>query len=166
MQSTFTHYCDSPTGMLRIEATISHVTSIYFLSDDDVQEPNPNLLCREAASQLNAFFEGGLTVFDLPLRPSGTEFQHRVWNQLHKIPYGETISYGTLAKQLGDPNLVRAVGAANGKNPIAIIAPCHRVIGSNGNLIGYAGGLERKSWLLSHEKRASKTQLSLFNSLS
>jgi methylated-DNA-[protein]-cysteine S-methyltransferase len=106
---------------------------------------------REAAKQLRAYFAGELTQFELNLRPHGTPFQARVWSALQQIPYGQTTTYGQLATKLGDPRAVRAVGLANARNPIAIVIPCHRVIGADGGLTGYGGGLERKQWLLAHE---------------
>jgi methylated-DNA-[protein]-cysteine S-methyltransferase len=102
---------------------------------------------------LAAYFAGELTEFDLPMKMIGTEFQKTVWRELLNIPFGVTISYGELADRVGNPNASRAVGAANGRNPISIIVPCHRVIGSNGKLTGYGGGLERKEWLLAHESK-------------
>jgi methylated-DNA-[protein]-cysteine S-methyltransferase len=105
----------------------------------------------EASRQLQAYFAGERREFDLPLAPYGSDFQRRVWSALLEIPYGETISYLELARRLGDPRAVRAVGSANGRNPISIIIPCHRVIGADGSLVGYGGGLERKRWLLRHE---------------
>jgi methylated-DNA-[protein]-cysteine S-methyltransferase len=104
-----------------------------------------------AALQLNEYFAGTRRTFDLPMRLDGTPFQQRVWRELTEIPYGETWSYGQLAKRIGNPNASRAVGLANGQNPISILVPCHRVIGADGSLTGYGGGLERKSWLLAHE---------------
>jgi methylated-DNA-[protein]-cysteine S-methyltransferase len=104
-----------------------------------------------ATGQLAAYFAGELTEFDLPLAARGTDFQSRVWAALRTIPYGRTTSYGELAAQLGNPGASRAVGLANGRNPIAIIVPCHRVIGADGRLTGYGGGLDRKRWLLDHE---------------
>jgi methylated-DNA-[protein]-cysteine S-methyltransferase len=106
---------------------------------------------RAAIEQLEQYFAGDRTDFDLPLRPHGTEFQQRVWQGLLAIPYGHTTSYGALATDLGNPTASRAVGLANGRNPIAVIIPCHRVIGADGSLTGYGGGLDRKRWLLSHE---------------
>lgn len=105
----------------------------------------------EAKRQLAAYFAGALTAFDLPLAPQGTNFQRRVWAELARIGYGETISYGELARRLGQPGSARAVGLANGRNPLSIVVPCHRVIGSNGALVGYGGGLPRKQALLAHE---------------
>jgi methylated-DNA-[protein]-cysteine S-methyltransferase len=101
--------------------------------------------------QLKEYFAGSRTTFDLPLEPSGTDFQLSVWELLRKIPYGVTTSYGELARRLGEPKASRAVGAANGANPIPIIVPCHRVVGSKGELTGFGGGIERKRWLLEHE---------------
>src|SRR5699024_5673425 len=114
----------------------------------------------EAVAQLKAYFEGDLQNFSLTLNPKGTSFQQKVWKALGDIPYGTTISYLDLAKTLGDPKAVRAVAAANGKNPIMIVVPCHRVIGSDGSLTGYASGIWRKKWLLEHEHALQ--QLSLF----
>jgi methylated-DNA-[protein]-cysteine S-methyltransferase len=109
----------------------------------------------EAASQLEEYFAGRRTTFDLPLRPSGTAFQLAAWDVLRTIPYGETMSYGEQARELGDPNKARAVGAANGRNPLSIIVPCHRVIGASGTLTGFGGGLDAKRWLLEHERRVA-----------
>jgi methylated-DNA-[protein]-cysteine S-methyltransferase len=109
-------------------------------------------LLREPVRQLDAFFAGELRDFDLPLKPRGTGFQQRVWKLLCEIPFGETISYGELARRAGNPAASRAVGLANGSNPIAIVIPCHRVIGSNGKLTGYGGGLDNKRWLIDFER--------------
>ncbi len=106
----------------------------------------------EAVRQLTEYFAGERREFDIPLDPVGTEFQHQAWQVLREIPYGTTISYGEQARRLGDPNKSRAVGAANGRNPISIIVPCHRVIGSTGKLTGFAAGVETKAWLLHHEQ--------------
>ena len=108
---------------------------------------------KEAAQQLDAYWAGELFEFDLPLAPVGTPFQQKVWKALRKIPYGKAVSYGTIARRIGSPTASRAVGAANGRNPIAIVVPCHRVIGANGTLTGYAGGLDMKRQLLEHERR-------------
>jgi methylated-DNA-[protein]-cysteine S-methyltransferase len=113
----------------------------------------------EVHRQLDAYFAGELEEFDLPLAPSGTPFQLRVWEELQRIPLGETISYSELAERIGNPKTVRAVGLANGRNPISIIVPCHRVIGADGSLVGYGGGLERKRWLLEHEEVVSGRRL-------
>ena len=105
----------------------------------------------EACAQLGEYLAGGRTAFTLPLAPAGTDFQRRVWDALARVPFGETTTYAALARALGDPNATRAVGAANGRNPLAIVVPCHRVVGADGSLTGYAGGLDRKRWLLHHE---------------
>lgn len=114
---------------------------------------------RAALDQLRAYFAGELQEFDLPLRPAGTPFQQRVWQALLEIPYGETVSYGDIARRIESPKACRAVGLANGQNPISIIIPCHRVIGSTGKLTGYGGGLDRKEWLLNHERAGIQTEI-------
>jgi methylated-DNA-[protein]-cysteine S-methyltransferase len=116
-----------------------------------------------ARAQLRAYFAGELQDFDLPLAAAGTAFQHEVWTALRGITYGTTTTYGALARQLGRPvGAARAVGACNGRNPIGIVVPCHRVIGATGNIVGYAGGLDRKRWLLAHEARVADRSLTLF----
>jgi len=119
--------------------------------------PGTTPLLARAAAQLAAYFAGERHTFDLPLAPAGTPFQHRVWDALLDIPYGEVRSYGELARALGRPAASRAVGFANSKNPISIIVPCHRVIGARGALTGYAGGMTAKAWLLEHERRLAVT---------
>lgn len=109
----------------------------------------------EVKGQLRAYFEGTLTQFDVPIELTGSEFQRRVWQCLQDIPYGQTVSYGELARRVGNPKASRAVGLANGRNPVAVIVPCHRVIGADGRLTGYAGGIDRKTWLLDHEAAAA-----------
>ena len=109
--------------------------------------------------QFEEYFEGKRTQFDLKLAPKGTEFQKKVWNQLQEIQYGKTMTYQQMANQLGDPKVIRAAASANGKNPISIVIPCHRVIGSDGSLTGYAGGLHRKKWLLEHESPSNQQSL-------
>jgi methylated-DNA-[protein]-cysteine S-methyltransferase len=116
-----------------------------------------------ARAQLDAYFAGTRTTFDLPLAPRGTPFQHRVWRALRDIPYGETVSYAEVARRIGAPDAVRAVGAANGRNPVSIVVPCHRVIGADGALTGYGGGIERKRWLLAHEGWRGAEAPSLFD---
>jgi methylated-DNA-[protein]-cysteine S-methyltransferase len=142
---------NSPVGFLDITASENGVRSIFFsenkVEHNDITTP----LLSNVITQLQEFFAGSRTSFDLPLDPQGTDFQKRVWNELLTIPFGKTVSYLEIARRLGDVNAVRAVGLANGKNPISIIVPCHRVIGSNGKLVGYGGGLWRKEWLLNFE---------------
>lgn len=147
---------ESPLGALALETQGDAIVRLDFVEDCDAPAPQEGVAL-EAARQLAAYFEGGLRAFDLPVRPQGTEFQQRVWSALQGIPYGKTRSYLDLARQLGDANATRAVGAANGQNPIAIFIPCHRVIGTNGKLTGYAGGLERKRRLLELEGALART---------
>lgn len=121
-------------------------------AQDDWQEDESAAPFPETKQQLSAYFAGRLTEFDLPLQLRGTPFQQRVWEALQTIPYGTVLSYGELANKIGQPNASRAVGLANGRNPVSIVVPCHRVIGANGKLTGYGGGIERKQWLLNHER--------------
>lgn len=158
----------SPLGELVLTASETGLTGVYFpksreqpRSLDRVSPPpltpsrsgrgGTNDVLNRVAAQLEEYFAGTRTTFDLPLEPGGTDFQLSVWELLRKIPYGVTTSYGELARRLGDPKATRAVGAANGANPIPIIVPCHRVVGSKGELTGFGGGLDRKRWLLEHE---------------
>jgi methylated-DNA-[protein]-cysteine S-methyltransferase len=142
----------SPLGRINVTASNEAITSLLLVEDDPAATLHPSSpLVEECVSQLEAYFSGSLTQFDLPLAPVGTAFQHRVWEMLKLVPFGRTAAYGELALRLGDAKLTRAVGTANGSNPIAIIIPCHRIIGADGSLTGYAGGLWRKQWLLRHE---------------
>jgi methylated-DNA-[protein]-cysteine S-methyltransferase len=155
-------YVDSPIGRLMLTSDGTALTGLYMnlyrnkpsklpgLGNDWIQNATIDPL-PAAARQLKEYFAGKRREFDLPMRMEGTEFQRRVWRELTKIPFGETRSYGQLAKRLNNPNGSRAVGLANGRNPIAIIVPCHRVIGADGSLTGFGGGLDRKEWLLTHE---------------
>lgn len=147
-------------GRLDLVAHDDALVSIWFETDGDGRRPDAarpvvagehDVLDR-AVEQLREYFAGARTEFELPLDPQGTAFQQQAWSALRRIPYGETISYGQQAVMLGDRNKSRAVGAANGKNPIPIVVPCHRVVGSNGHLTGFAGGLDTKAWLLDHER--------------
>jgi methylated-DNA-[protein]-cysteine S-methyltransferase len=147
---------ESPIGDLTITAEDGLLTGVHMHEQRhfpaipaSVQRDDAGLA--PIVEQLQAYFAGELTDFELPMSARGTEFQRRVWEALCDIPYGETISYGELARWVGNPKASRAVGLANGRNPIAIVIPCHRVIGSDGSLTGYGGGLERKVWLLEHE---------------
>ena len=123
----------------------------FVTREDHSADPQAKAVLDEAAAQLGAYFSGALTRFDLPLAPRGTAFQLRVWRALADIPYARTESYGSVAARVGNPKAGRAVGMANNKNPLTIVLPCHRVIGSNGSLVGYGGGLSMKDWLLRHE---------------
>ncbi|HEU0196817.1 MAG TPA: methylated-DNA--[protein]-cysteine S-methyltransferase [Nevskiaceae bacterium] len=151
------YYCeslDSPIGQLRLVSDGEALCGLYMGDEVEDQraplkrDPGP---LREVVRQLRAYFAGELRKFDVPLAAAGTAFQKRVWQALCNIPYGQAISYGELARRVGNPKASRAVGLANGRNPISIIVPCHRVIGANGSLTGYGGGLPRKRWLLEHE---------------
>lgn len=158
MNSVSYYRLDSPVGILTLVADDAGLRQINFPKHGKPAPADPDWhedvsALREAIRQLRAYFAGEMEPFGLPLAPAGTPFQQKVWSDLCKIPYGETISYGELAKRIGNPNASRAVGLANGSNPIPIIIPCHRVIGSNGKLTGYGGGLPIKEKLLALEKR-------------
>ena len=142
---------ESPIGT--IEVTVNDAAAVLSVSfvDEPVSEMDTDDACSRALGQLEEYFRGERRRFELALEPDGTEFEHKVWNQVRRIPFGATDSYGEIARRLGDPGAARAVGLANARNPIAIIVPCHRVIGSDGDLTGYAGGLDRKKWLLEME---------------
>lgn len=141
----------TPLGFTKIEGDQDGISAITVLnSDEKVTDIIPEEL-EDCVIQLQEYFEGSRTQFDLKLNPSGTDFQKRVWDKLLEIPFGKTISYLDLSKQLGDVKAIRAVASANGKNPLWIVVPCHRVIGSDGSMTGYAGGIHRKKWLLEHE---------------
>jgi methylated-DNA-[protein]-cysteine S-methyltransferase len=141
----------SPLGLIRIEAEDEALTGLFFAeAEAPPSAPLPGVL-RDAIRQVDQYFLGRRTKFELALRPAGTPFQRAVWKALVRIPYGRTASYKDIAAAVSRPDAVRAVGAANGANPISLIIPCHRVIGSDGRLTGYGGGLERKEWLLRHE---------------
>ncbi|MCV7067541.1 methylated-DNA--[protein]-cysteine S-methyltransferase [Mycolicibacterium farcinogenes] len=156
---------DSPVGLLTLAGRDGRLMHLRMV--DQTYEPSrtgwetDDSAFPEAVEQLAAYFAGKLTEFDLELDMVGTQFQRRVWEALRTIPYGETCSYGEIARQIGSPAAFRAVGLANGHNPIGIIVPCHRVIGANGSLTGYGGGLDRKRALLELEK--SRTTPALFN---
>lgn len=152
-------WLESPLGELLLTADTQSLTGLYLKGQkhfpnmlDSWQENADLKILTEVAAQLAEYFTHKRQDFDLPLSPQGTTFQKQVWQQLHHIPFGETTSYGALAHLLGKPGAARAVGAANGRNPISIIVPCHRVIATNGKMTGYAGGIARKQWLLRHEQ--------------
>ena len=149
----------SPVGPLRLQADDDGLTGIWFMSDaePDVGDLGTDTVLRAAAEQLAEYFAGRRTRFELPLAAAGTPFQRAVWDALREIPYGQTWSYADVAQHIGSPRAVRAVGAANGRNPLPIVVPCHRVVGANGTLTGYGGGLENKRILLDLE--AGRTAL-------
>jgi methylated-DNA-[protein]-cysteine S-methyltransferase len=163
----FTTTYQSPLGILRISAREQYIQEISYL---DPVEENPSEMYHaelppilvQCIEQLIQYFHGQRRVFDLPLNQEGTAFQKKVWNELIGIPYGRTISYLELARRLGDSKVIRAAASANGKNNIAIVVPCHRVIGSNNDLVGYGGGLSRKKWLLGHETKIANGVQTLF----
>jgi methylated-DNA-[protein]-cysteine S-methyltransferase len=156
-QSSF----NSPLGFLIIKSDGQFITEISF-SESELQEQKECEVLHKCKRQLADYFSGKSLAFDLPLNPEGTEFQKKVWAELLKIPYGETITYMELAVRMGDAKAVRAVGTANGRNPIAIVIPCHRVIGAGNKLTGYAGGIWRKQLLLELEMKHSIRKNSLF----
>lgn len=166
----FYSHLTSPIGELLLASSAAGLLAIRFEEEAKALPPSAEWRCEaepfhEAIQQLREYFAGKRLVFDLPLAPQGTPFQLKVWQALQEIPYGETISYSELANRIGNPRAVRAVGAANGSNPIPIIIPCHRVIGSNGALVGYGGGLPIKKKLLALEKEhyaKTQAQRSLF----
>jgi methylated-DNA-[protein]-cysteine S-methyltransferase len=151
-------YLESPIGRLMLASDGIALTGLFMEPSCQVRQPIDGWTLdltiaplAETVRQLDEYFAGVRREFDLPLHFEGTTFQRRVWNELTRIPYGETWSYGQLASRIGNPGASRAVGLANGRNPISILVPCHRVIGADGSLTGYGGGLERKRWLLAHE---------------
>jgi methylated-DNA-[protein]-cysteine S-methyltransferase len=159
----------SPVGPLTLVSDGAHLVELQLrpaaeaLACSGREWQESAAVLRSARVQVEAYFAGELRTFELPLRAVGTPFQQAVWAALERIPFGTTTSYGAIAAAVGAPGSARAVGAANGRNPIAIVVPCHRVIGANGRLVGYGGGLDRKTWLLSHEARvtAGAEQLTL-----
>lgn len=163
MNQHYKSYLQSPIGILEIISDEKNILAVSFLSENIILTTSKeNEISKECKKQLQEYFNGERKSFDVAVCFSGTEFQNNVWNELTKIPIGKTISYLQLAKNLGNPKCIRAAGTANGKNPIAILVPCHRVIGSDGNLIGYAGGLWRKQWLLEHEAKMINGVSTLF----
>lgn len=151
MQEFFENYITVSGKSVKIITTQDFVKGIDFVSESgNVSKNQPDVL-KKASQQLTEYLNGNRKVFDLPLDPDGTDFQKRVWNMLLTIPYGKTLSYAQMAEKLGNPKVIRAAASANGKNPISIVIPCHRVIGSDGSLVGYGGGLENKQFLLELE---------------
>ena len=149
-ENLFTVYYESPIGFLEVQTTEGGLRAVSFTLEKNVVEKE-NIYNQLTIKQLDEYFKNERTEFDIPLDLAGTDFQLRVWRELSKIPFGKTKSYMDIAKALGDPKAIRAVGTSNGRNKISIIIPCHRVIGSDGSLTGYAGGMERKKWLLDFE---------------
>ncbi len=151
-------YLQTPIGYAELKGDEQGLSSVTVFDGQAPKGTVPHVL-EDALYQFQEYFERDRKTFDLKLNPVGTEFQQKVWKALLEIPYGKTVSYMELSKTLGDVKAIRAVAAANGKNPLWIVVPCHRVIGSNGDLTGYAGGLHRKKWLLAHECPVKQTSL-------
>ena len=151
-------FINSPLGITKIVGDENGIAEISVSSEGDVSTIIPSEL-QEAVSQLSDYFDGKRKDFNFKLNPKGTDFQQKVWQELLNIPFGKTISYLDLSKKLGDVKAIRAVASANGKNPLWIVIPCHRVIGTDGSLTGYAGGLWRKKWLLEHENPTNQQSL-------
>lgn len=153
-----TAFIESPLGITKIVGDEHGISEIAVLNEGKKTAKIPKEL-QSCAIQLREYFEGQRNHFDFKLNPQGTDFQQKVWQELLNIPFGKTISYLDLSKKLGDVNAIRAVASANGKNPLWIVVPCHRVIGTDGSLTGYAGGLWRKKWLLEHESPSQQQSL-------
>ena len=156
-QTRYQTRIDSPVGMLTLVADEHALLQVRFpdesyVDDADLIDASDHPVLQQAAAELAEYFAGTRLDFDVPLGPTGTAFQLAAWQALRTIRYGETVSYGEQARRLGDAGKARAVGAANGRNPLPIIVPCHRVVGANGHLTGFGGGIETKAWLLDHER--------------
>ena len=165
MEPIYFTYYQSPVGLLKIGGTDTYINEITFVDNNDqvtYGEPGIPDIIHQCTEELIEFFHGSRRKFDIPVHQEGTDFQKRVWAELLNIGFGRTISYLELAKRLGDSKVIRAAASTNGKNNIAIVVPCHRVIGSNQSLVGYAGGLWRKKWLLDHEFKLAHGVQTLF----
>lgn len=153
-----TCFVKTPLGIAKIEGDENGISVVSVVATGEISIVIPQNL-NDAVGQIQDYFDGKRLHFDLKINPTGTNFQKKVWQELLNIPFGKTISYLDLAKKLGDPKVIRAAAAANGKNPLWIVVPCHRVIGTDGSLTGYAGGLWRKKWLLEHENPTKQQSL-------
>lgn len=161
--TSYTTYYSSPIGHILITGTEASITTVLFCDEPGQESGNLPAVIKSCIQQLDEYFSGNRKSFELPLQPAGTSFQQQVWQQLISIDFGRTASYMDIARAVSGEKAIRAIGAANGRNPICVIVPCHRVIGSDGSLTGYAGGLWRKEWLLQHEGALKTTkQLALF----
>jgi methylated-DNA-[protein]-cysteine S-methyltransferase len=149
----YSTYFDSPVGILQVSCDEQNIVSIKFMDSPVDMSLNHHPLLDQSVQQLKDYFSGRRMIFEIPYVQPGTDFQRKIWDHLIKIPFGKTLTYKQLTAQFGDMKAIRAVASANGKNDLAILVPCHRVIGSNGSLTGYAGGLWRKKWLLEHEAK-------------
>lgn len=166
MSDLFSTYYQSPVGLLKISGTENFISEIIYIDNiekprDDHKKKIPPLIIN-CIEELIQYFHGGRRVFDFPMNQDGTEFQKKVWNELLGIPFGKTISYLELSRRLGDAKVIRAAASANGKNNIVIVVPCHRVIGSKNDMVGYGGGIWRKRWLLEHEAKIAHGVQTLF----
>lgn len=165
MNELYYTYYESPIGLLKIGGTDNYISELSFVDNQEQiihGEPGVSDVIHQCTEELIEFFQGRRKDFTIPVHQEGTEFQQRVWGELLEIPFGRTISYLDLAKRLGDAKAIRAAASTNGKNKIAIVVPCHRVIGSDKTLVGYSGGLWRKKWLLQHEFRLTHGIQTLF----
>lgn len=153
---SFRAYYRSEIGLIEITGTDKAIESVNFVNKKSTPSPEAPPCLKECVEQIDEYFKGRRKKFTIEIQLQGTDFQKKVWKQLMKIPYGKTVSYKDIAASIGNKKAVRAVGGANNRNNIGIIVPCHRVIGSNGDLVGYGGGLWRKEWLLRHEKAAAE----------
>lgn len=165
MNELYYTYYESPVGLLKIGGTEHYIAEVSFIDNEDEMvhgEPGISDIIHQCTEELIEYFAGRRKSFSVPVHQEGTEFQKRVWSELLEIPFGKTVSYLDIAKRLGDPKVIRAAASANGRNKIAIIVPCHRVIGSDKSLTGYSGGLWRKKWLLQHEFRIANGVQTLF----
>ncbi|MBU2948158.1 methylated-DNA--[protein]-cysteine S-methyltransferase [Zobellia uliginosa] len=154
-----TAFISTPLGIAKLAGDSDGLSSITVVDTEEILSKSIPSTLKNASEQLQEYFEGKRDTFQMKLNPQGTDFQKRVWDALCLIPYGKTVSYLEISKTLGDVKAIRAVASANGKNPLWIVVPCHRVIGSDGSLTGYAGGLHRKKWLLNHESPVKQQSL-------
>lgn len=160
-RASFYTVMKTPLGLVTLTSDGHALTGVYTRMEKmerqhPIRKKDENAILRKARKQLEEYFTGTRARFSLLMRPCGTPFQKKVWKALSEIPYGRTVSYKDIAERIGNPKASRAVGMANNRNPIGIIVPCHRVVGANGSLVGYAGGLNRKQWLLRHEQKPKK----------
>lgn len=166
MEIQFEHIYTSPIGRIKIVADNDCIHALTFIEDSDrisqVEAQESPAVIHQCIDELIEYFNGTRTKFTVPIHQAGTDFQQKVWKELYEVPFAKTMSYAELAKKLGDPKVIRAAASANGKNKIAIIVPCHRIIGSDRNLTGYAWGLAKKKWLLQHEFRIGLGVQTLF----
>ncbi len=159
MPKVYRAYFENEIGLIEISATETDIIGVNFVEARHPDADADSMMVQKALSQITEYFRGERIVFDLPLKFHGTDFQKLVWRALLDVPFGQTASYGDIARAIGNPKAVRAVGGANAKNPISIVVPCHRIIGSDGSMTGYGGGLWRKEWLLAHETKVKQSRL-------